>query len=68
MTSAIDVRATSTSVYPAPGHLALTANVTAVDVELANADPLAFWERAARRLDWHIPWHTTHVGAGATAG
>ncbi|WP_166980053.1 acetate--CoA ligase [Paramicrobacterium fandaimingii] len=61
MTSAIDVRATNTSIYPAPEHLALTANVTAPDVARAEADPLAFWEQAARRLDWHTPWHTTHT-------
>ncbi|WP_167131997.1 acetate--CoA ligase [Paramicrobacterium chengjingii] len=61
MTSAIDVHARNTSLYPAPEHLALTANVTAADVALADAHPLAFWEQAARRLDWHTPWHTVHT-------
>nr|WP_313818220.1 AMP-binding protein [Citricoccus sp.] len=25
-----------------------------------EADRLAFWDQAARRLDWQSPWHTTH--------
>ncbi|GIG26203.1 acetate--CoA ligase [Cellulomonas denverensis] len=27
----------------------------------AAADPVAFWERAARRLTWDTPWHTAHT-------
>ncbi|MCW4459030.1 acetate--CoA ligase [Microbacterium sp. MPKO10] len=60
MTTAIDVRHAHTSLYPAPERLARTANVTADDVARADADPVAFWEQAARRLDWQTPWHTAH--------
>ena len=36
------------------------ANVTAEAYARAAADPIAFWEEAARRLDWSEPWHTAH--------
>ncbi|MDF2508134.1 MAG: acs [Microbacterium sp.] len=36
------------------------ANVTAGAYAQAAADPIAFWEEAARRLDWSDPWHTAH--------
>ncbi|WP_235045257.1 acetate--CoA ligase [Microbacterium maritypicum] len=36
------------------------ANVTAEAYARAAADPIAFWEDAARRLDWAEPWHTPH--------
>jgi acetyl-CoA synthetase len=48
--------------YPAPAgdwnvgpaeHARLTA--------LADADPVGFWEAAARRLQWERPWHTAHT-------
>ncbi|GEN79414.1 acetate--CoA ligase [Actinotalea fermentans] len=32
---------------------------------LAAADPVAFWERAAERLDWAQRWHTAHTWAPA---
>lgn len=32
---------------------------------LADADPVAFWERAAERLDWTQRWHTAHTWAPA---
>ena len=31
----------------------------------ADADPVAFWERAAERLDWAQRWHTAHTWAPA---
>ncbi|MFK3678823.1 acetate--CoA ligase [Microbacterium sp. NPDC090218] len=36
------------------------ANVTAEAYARAAADPIAFWEEAARRLAWSEPWHTAH--------
>lgn len=36
------------------------ANVTAEAYARAAADPIAFWEEAALRLDWSEPWHTAH--------
>lgn len=32
---------------------------------VAAADPVAFWERAAERLDWTQRWHTAHTWAPA---
>jgi acetyl-CoA synthetase len=32
-------------------------------VAAAQHDPVAFWEDAARRLDWAEPWHTAHAWA-----
>ncbi|MFJ4175980.1 acetate--CoA ligase [Microbacterium sp. NPDC089696] len=46
--------------YPPPADLAQKANVTAEAYARAAADPTAFWEDAARRLDWAEPWHTAH--------
>ncbi|WP_449408492.1 acetate--CoA ligase [Microbacterium maritypicum] len=46
--------------YPPPVDLAQKANVTAEAYARAAADPTAFWEDAARRLDWAEPWHTAH--------
>ncbi|GAB2525513.1 acetate--CoA ligase [Paramicrobacterium agarici] len=60
MTSVIDVRSRNTSRYPAPQTLARSANVTARDVARAGADPIAFWEQAAERLEWQTRWHTAH--------
>ena len=47
--------------FPAPPHIAATANVGPDAWDEAAADPLAFWERAAARLEWAEPWHTTHT-------
>ncbi len=33
----------------------------------AAADPVAFWEAAARRLEWAEPWHTAHTWSPAVA-
>lgn len=42
--------------FPPPEQLAAAANVTADAYQSADADPLGFWEAAARRLDWATPW------------
>ncbi|MCP2370530.1 acetyl-CoA synthetase [Agromyces terreus] len=51
--------------FPAPDVFAARANVTAADAAAlraeATADPVAFWERQAARLDWAEPWHTAHT-------
>ena len=47
--------------YPAPADFAAQANVGPDVYARADADPIAFWEDAARRLDWSTPWHTAHV-------
>ncbi len=44
----------------APGGGFSDANVTAEAYARAAADPIAFWEEAARRLDWSEPWNTAH--------
>ncbi len=54
--------------YPPPAHLAATANVTARAYADAEADPVAFWERAADRLVWAERWHTAHTWAPAARG
>ncbi|GAA0965722.1 acetate--CoA ligase [Frigoribacterium faeni] len=54
--------------FPAPPGLAATANVSAAEHERAAADPVAFWEEQARRLDWHTPWHTAHTWSPVTEG
>ncbi|MGO2931498.1 acetate--CoA ligase [Microbacterium sp.] len=45
-------------VYPPSPELHAQANVTAEIYDRADDDPIAFWEDAARRLDWATPWHT----------
>jgi len=47
--------------FPAPPALAATANVTSEAHARAAADPVAFWEEAAGRLEWETPWHTAHT-------
>ncbi|MET1044648.1 MAG: acetate--CoA ligase [Microbacteriaceae bacterium] len=59
--------------FPAPAGFAAQANVDASWWQKADADPVAFWEEQARRLDWHTPWHTAHtwepvVSTGSTSG
>ena len=58
MTIAEEVRLTETRQYPAPAAFAAQANVDATIYDEANADPVAFWERAAERLEWAESWHT----------
>ncbi|MCW4385579.1 acetate--CoA ligase [Salinibacterium sp. SYSU T00001] len=47
--------------FPPPAGFAATANVDESVWADAAVDPIAFWERAAHRLDWHEPWHTAHT-------
>ncbi|GAB2553952.1 acetate--CoA ligase [Leucobacter ruminantium] len=47
--------------FPPAEAFAAQANVDASIYETANADPLAFWEAAASRLEWARPWHTAHT-------
>lgn len=62
-----EARLTETRSYPAPAAFAAQANVDASIYETANADPVAFWERAAERLDWAEPWRTAHTWAPPVA-
>src|SRR5690606_31632457 len=45
--------------FAPPADLAAAANVTAAAYDEADADRLAFWERAADRLTWAKRWDTT---------
>ncbi|AZC15215.1 acetate--CoA ligase [Microbacterium sp. ABRD28] len=45
--------------FAPPRGLAADANVTAEAYERGAADPLGFWDDAARRLDWTTPWQRT---------
>lgn len=56
-----ELRLNETRTFPAPAAFAEQANVDASIYETANADPVAFWESAARRLDWAETWHTAHT-------
>ncbi|MGO1838407.1 MAG: acetate--CoA ligase [Candidatus Microbacterium stercoravium] len=56
-----ELRLNETRSFPAPADFAAQANVDASIYDTANADPVAFWEAAARRLDWTEPWHTAHT-------
>ncbi|WP_209559580.1 acetate--CoA ligase [Frigoribacterium sp. PvP032] len=47
--------------FPAPSELVAAANVTSAEHARAAADPVAFWEEQARRLEWETPWHTAHT-------
>ncbi|GHD26447.1 acetate--CoA ligase [Streptomyces galbus] len=42
--------------FPPPAELADAANATAADYARADADRLAFWAEAARRLEWARPF------------
>ncbi|MFJ6531036.1 acetate--CoA ligase [Microbacterium sp. NPDC091662] len=54
-----EVRLQEARVYE-PSNDFPQANVTAEAYARAAADPVAFWEDAARRLDWSESWHTAH--------
>lgn len=55
--------------HPAPEHLAASAAIGPDEharlLAAADADHVAFWERAAERLEWAEPWHTAHTWAPA---
>ncbi|QCB94054.1 acetate--CoA ligase [Cellulomonas shaoxiangyii] len=61
--STITALQTETRTYAPPADLAAAANVGPDAWERADADPVAFWEDAARRLRWDAPWHTAHTWA-----
>ncbi|QGQ19751.1 acetate--CoA ligase [Cellulomonas sp. JZ18] len=61
--STITALQSETRTYAPPPELAAAANVGPGAWERAEADPLAFWEDAARRLRWDTPWHTAHTWA-----
>jgi acetyl-CoA synthetase len=53
--------------FPAPTAFAALANVGPGVYAEAEADPVAFWERAADRLEWAERWHTAHTWSPAVA-
>nr|WP_223627919.1 acetate--CoA ligase [Microbacterium sp. EST19A] len=55
-----EARLQESRVYAPPADFAAQANIGAEAYERAASDPIAFWEEAARRLDWVEPWHTAH--------
>lgn len=55
---AAEARLIENRVYPPPPAFTAQANVTGKIYAQADADPIAFWEDAARRLDWVTQWHT----------
>lgn len=57
--SVTEARLQETRVYE-PSNDFLEANVSGEAYARAAADPIAFWEDAARRLDWAKPWDTAH--------
>ncbi|MDN6303245.1 MAG: AMP-binding protein, partial [Brachybacterium sp.] len=55
-----ETRLVETRTFAPNPALAGTWNVDARTHETASADPIAFWEAAAHRLEWAQPWHTAH--------
>jgi len=55
---ATEARLIENRVYPPSPAFRAQANVTEEIYGQADADPIAFWEDAAGRLDWVTPWHT----------
>ncbi len=45
--------------FPPTTEFAAQANATEATYEAAAADPLAFWDEQARRLQWETPWSQT---------
>ncbi|WP_405376149.1 MULTISPECIES: acetate--CoA ligase [unclassified Microbacterium] len=56
--AADELRLVENRTYPAPESFAAQANVGADAYARAAGDPTAFWEAAARRLDWTGAWDT----------
>ncbi|AXK46100.1 acetate--CoA ligase [Brachybacterium saurashtrense] len=56
--AAAESRLVETRSYPPAPAPAGAWNAEAGLYAEASADPLGFWESAARRLDWAEPWHT----------
>ena len=53
-----EARLVEARAYPPSREFAAQANVTGEAYARAAADPIGFWENAARRLDWSRWWHT----------
>ncbi|GGB98330.1 acetate--CoA ligase [Cellulomonas carbonis] len=52
--------------FPAPpGEWNVGPTEHAALLEAAERDHVAFWEEAARRLEWAEPWHTAHTWSPA---
>ncbi|WP_426182385.1 acetate--CoA ligase [Microbacterium sp. TWP3-1-2b2] len=66
--SVTEARLQESREYAPPAAFTAQANVTSEVYAEADADPTAFWERAARRLDWAEPWHTAHEWEPPTDG
>jgi acetyl-CoA synthetase len=54
--TAVEALSTESRRFDPPAELAASANVTAEVYEAAAHHRLAFWERAALRLQWDRPW------------
>ncbi|GIT81442.1 acetyl-coenzyme A synthetase [Leifsonia sp. LS1] len=67
MTAPIENLGRESRLYEPSPEFAGQANVDA-SVFLDAADPVAFWERQAARLDWAEPWRTAHTWEPATRG
>lgn len=59
LTGQTEARLIENRVYPPSPEFRAQANVTEETYRRADADPIAFWEDAAARLDWASPWHTS---------
>lgn len=57
-TSQTEARLIEDRVFPPSPEFRAQANVTEEIYGQADADPIAFWEGAAKRLDWATPWRT----------
>ena len=62
-----EARLQETRVYE-PSNAFPDANVAGEAYARAAADPVAFWEEAARRLEWAEPWRTAHEWEPPTDG
>ncbi len=60
---------TESRTFPPPAGFVEQANIPPAEHERllawGEADPVGFWEAAARRLDWETPWHTAHTWSPA---
>ncbi|WP_194419888.1 acetate--CoA ligase [Microbacterium abyssi] len=63
-----EARLVEDRIYPPSPEFHAQANVTEEIYDRADADPIAFWEDAARRLDWATPWHTALEWEPPTGG
>jgi acetyl-CoA synthetase len=61
MTQHITSLSQESRLYPPPAEFAAAANIQESERATADADPVAYWERQAERLDWAERWHTAHT-------